>query len=91
MMAQERGLRSRFHRQTGEKFMITIWLDHEPTLEEVLSDSITKAIMAADGVDPHKLRTALRQLSRSWPMVLAATGKRSGGALTSPNRSETCP
>jgi hypothetical protein len=33
----------------------------EPRLEEMLADSIIKAVMEADGVDPHKLETELRQ------------------------------
>ena len=41
------------------------WCHREPTLEEILSDSITKAVMEADGVDPQELAAALRQASRS--------------------------
>lgn len=34
----------------------------EPTLEDILSDSIVRAVMAADGVDPRKLRTMLSRV-----------------------------
>jgi hypothetical protein len=36
------------------------WCDHEPTLEEILSDPIFTAMMDADGVDPQELETMLR-------------------------------
>ena len=41
------------------------WCHREPTLNEILSDSITKAVMEADGVDPQELAAALRQARRS--------------------------
>ena len=33
----------------------------EPSLEEMLADSITRAVMEADGVDPGELEAELRQ------------------------------
>jgi hypothetical protein len=39
------------------------WCDHEPTLEEILSDPIFRAMMDADGVDPQKLETMLREVA----------------------------
>jgi alkylhydroperoxidase family enzyme len=33
----------------------------EPRLEEMLADSITRAVMEADGVDPGELEVELRQ------------------------------
>ena len=33
----------------------------EPRLEEMLADSITRAVMEADGVDPGVLKAELRQ------------------------------
>src|SRR5262249_54099233 len=42
---------------TARKRMIVNW--HEPTLEDILSDSIIKAVMKADGVDPHQLAAML--------------------------------
>jgi hypothetical protein len=37
----------------------------EPTITEMLSDSIVMAVMAADGVDPIALEAQLRGLARS--------------------------
>jgi hypothetical protein len=60
--------------------MTTIWWHREPTLDDILSDSITKAVMAADGVDPQELAAALKDVSRSplrpalaWGPWLAVT------------------
>jgi hypothetical protein len=36
---------------------------HEPTLSEILSDSIVEALMNADGVDPVALEAMLRQMA----------------------------
>jgi len=45
-----------------------IWIAYpEPTLDEMLSDSIIQAVMAADHVDPRTLRAALRQVSNGLP------------------------
>jgi hypothetical protein len=41
------------------------WYHREPTLDEMLSDSIIRAVMEADGVDPQELAVMLRQLGRS--------------------------
>jgi hypothetical protein len=41
------------------------WDHREPTLNEMLSDSIIRAVMAADGVDPQELAVMLRQIGRS--------------------------
>jgi hypothetical protein len=41
------------------------WCHREPTLDEILSDSITKAVMEADGVDPQELAASLKQAVRS--------------------------
>ena len=35
----------------------------EPRLKEILMDSIVKAVMEADGVDPHELETKLQQIA----------------------------
>ena len=42
----------------------------EPTLEEILSDSIIEAMMQADGVDPHELRAELRKVIHARQAVL---------------------
>ena len=50
------------------------WYHREPTLDEMLSDSIVRAVMEADGVDPQELAATLRQTGRKlvrrerrWP------------------------
>jgi len=35
----------------------------EPTLAEILSDPIARALMDADGVEPHEIRTVLSRIS----------------------------
>ena len=35
----------------------------EPTLEEILSDPITRAVMRADGVDQHQFGAMLRRVA----------------------------
>jgi hypothetical protein len=40
------------------------WCHREPTLTEILSDSIVKAVMEADGIDPQELAERLRQAGR---------------------------
>jgi hypothetical protein len=49
--------------------MISIWHYREPTLEDMLSDSVIRAVMRADGVDPQELRTTLQQVSRNFRLV----------------------
>jgi hypothetical protein len=44
-----------------------IWYHREPTLEEILSDPLTRAVMEADGVDRHQLEAMLRQAGRNLP------------------------
>jgi len=38
------------------------WSYREPTLDEVLSDSIIGALMEADGIDPQELAATLREV-----------------------------
>ena len=40
------------------------WAEAEPTLSELLSDSLIKAVMESDGVDPQKLEAELRSVAR---------------------------
>ena len=40
------------------------WYDREPTLDGMLSDSIVRAMMEADGVNPHELEVMLRQVAQ---------------------------
>jgi len=37
------------------------WCHREPTLDEILSDSIVRAVMEADGIEPQELAAMLRQ------------------------------
>ncbi len=39
------------------------WCHSEPTLEEILSDPIFKAMMDADGVNPQELEAMLREVA----------------------------
>ena len=41
-----------------------IWRQREPTLKEILSDSIVTALMSADGVDPLELEAMLTRINR---------------------------
>ena len=41
-----------------------IWRQREPTLKEILSDSIVTALMSADGVDPLELEAMLTQINK---------------------------
>ena len=40
------------------------WCDREPTLNGILSDSIIRAVMEADGVNPHELEVMLRRAAQ---------------------------
>ena len=40
------------------------WSFREPTITEMLSDSIVMAVMAADGVDPITLEAELRSMAQ---------------------------
>jgi hypothetical protein len=40
------------------------WCDREPTLNGILSDSIVRAVMEADGVNPHELEVILRRAAK---------------------------
>jgi hypothetical protein len=44
--------------------MIVNCCQSEPTLEDILSDSIIKAVMKADGVDPHQLAAMLKEVGQ---------------------------
>ena len=55
----------------------------EPTLAEILSDTIVRAVMDADGVDPAALEAELRRMARAMPAtretgrLLACRGSKS--------------
>jgi len=40
-------------------------IPREPTLDEILSDSIVEAVMQADAVDPEELGVMLGQIART--------------------------
>jgi hypothetical protein len=40
------------------------WYHREPTLNEILSDSIVRAVMEADGIDPQELAATLKEAGR---------------------------
>jgi hypothetical protein len=43
----------------------SVWYQREPTIAEILSDSIVKAMMRADGVDPGMLERDLRSIAQT--------------------------
>jgi hypothetical protein len=51
-----------------------IWRQREPTLKEILSDSIVTALMSADGVDPLELEAMLTRINRK-PKSPRQTGR----------------
>jgi len=55
----------------------------ELTLDEVLSDSIVQAVMAADGVDPHELKATLREIAKTRTRL----ARDRCGALAKPSQS----
>ncbi len=48
------------------------WCRREPTLTEILSDSIVQAVMEADGVDPKVLEALLRFVAEKLAAVREA-------------------
>ena len=60
-----------------------IWYRRELTLEEMLSDSVVQAVMAADGVDPVALEVMLKEVGRN--VSLARHARLWGPSSTSPH------
>ena len=52
------------------------WCHREPTIAEMLSDSIVIALMRADGVDPIALEAELRGLARGSTTAGRDAGRR---------------
>jgi hypothetical protein len=52
------------------------WCHREPTLEEILSDPIFRAVMDADGVNPQELEAMLREVAAFSRAVRAADQQR---------------
>ena len=42
----------------------SVWYQREPTIAEILSDSLVKVVMRADGVDPDMLERDLRSMAQ---------------------------
>ena len=42
----------------------SVWYQREPTIAEILSDSLVKVEMRADGVDPEMLERDLRSMAQ---------------------------
>jgi hypothetical protein len=61
------------------------WYYREPTLDEMLSDSIVRAVMEADGIDPQELALMLRQIGRS---LLIRSPRRRGPAASAVRRGQ---
>ena len=49
------------------------WRHREPRFEDMLTDSIVKAVMEADGVDPRELETLFRQIAAHLRAIKART------------------
>jgi hypothetical protein len=47
------------------------WCRREPTITEILSDSIVQAVMEADGIDPEALEAQLRCMTSLWVLTIA--------------------
>ena len=43
----------------------SVWYQREPTIAEILSDSLVKVVMRADGVDPDMLERDLRSMAQT--------------------------
>jgi uncharacterized protein YpbB len=42
----------------------SVWYQREPTIAEILSDTLVKVVMRADGVDPEMLERDLRSMAQ---------------------------
>ena len=42
----------------------SVWYQREPTIAEILSDSLVRVVMRADGVDPQMLERDLRNMAQ---------------------------
>jgi hypothetical protein len=50
----------------------------EPTIAEMLSDSIVQAVMEADGVDPKRLEALLRSMAQNLAEIRQTSGHHRG-------------
>jgi hypothetical protein len=58
------------------------WCRREPTITEILSDSIVEAVMEADGFDPEVLEAQLRSMAREISAARPASQAGSRNART---------
>jgi hypothetical protein len=58
------------------------WCRREPTITEILSDSIVQAVMDADGIDPEALEAQLRSIAREISAARLARQAASRNAST---------
>ena len=58
------------------------WCRRDPTVTEILSDSIFVAVMKADGVDPVALEAQLRSMRRGGPDAITVGSAASGPLLS---------
>ena len=56
----------------GRRFVV----QREPTITDILSDSIVRAVMKADRVDPEVLAKELRAIAKTISMVREPRGRR---------------
>jgi hypothetical protein len=42
----------------------SVWYQREPTIAEILSDTLVRVVMRADGVDPEMLERDLRSMAQ---------------------------
>jgi hypothetical protein len=63
------------------------WRQYEPTLEDILSDCIIKAVMKADGVDPHQLAAMLKEVGGRWagPVQLPSSAREESAGTFPPS------
>jgi hypothetical protein len=56
------------------------WHHREPTLDDMLSDPIIRAVMDADRVDPHELQAMLKDVGRALSAARALGGQWPAGS-----------
>jgi len=62
----------------------------ELTIDELLSDPVTRAVMKADGVDPSELETMMRSLAARTEQAARRSIKDLCAAAASSMRSQLC-
>jgi len=57
----------------------SVWYQPEPTIAEILSDSLVKVVMRADGVDPKELESLFHDVARRRGQSPRFAGHRRSG------------